>query len=79
LANRIEEGVVGAGYVRLVTGTCPAHIGHRVVCADKDKKRIKGLEGGRVPSYDPGFDGLASRGATRSQASASWSVVLLRM
>ena len=38
----IEEfnvGVVGAGYVGLVTGACLGHLGHRVTCVDKDEER----------------------------------------
>src|SRR5829696_599560 len=48
-------GVVGAGYVGLVTGACLAHIGHRVVCVDKDKDRIAGLERGLLPFYESGL------------------------
>ena len=33
--------VIGSGYVGLVTGTCLAHLGHRVICVDIDKEKIK--------------------------------------
>ena len=36
LAEEFNVRVVGAGYVGLVTGACLAHVGHRVVCVDRD-------------------------------------------
>jgi UDPglucose 6-dehydrogenase len=36
--------VVGAGYVGLVTGTCLAEIGHKVICIDNDKNKIDQLK-----------------------------------
>jgi UDPglucose 6-dehydrogenase len=54
-------GVVGSGYVGLVTGACLAHLGHRVTCVDKDEERIQGLTKGRVPFYEPGLEELLSR------------------
>jgi UDPglucose 6-dehydrogenase len=59
--ERFSVGVVGAGYVGLVTGACLAHVGHRVVCVDKDEERITGLEEGHVPFYEPGLEELVSR------------------
>jgi UDPglucose 6-dehydrogenase len=53
LAEEFSVGVVGTGYVGLVTGACLAHVGHRVVCVDKDEERIAGLKEGRVPIYEP--------------------------
>ena len=50
-----EVGVVGAGYVGLVTGACLAHVGYRVTCLDKEEGRIAALEEGRVPFYEPGL------------------------
>ena len=62
----LNVGVLGAGYVGLVTGACLAHVGHRVTCLDKDEERIATLEEGRVPFYEPGLEELvASRGADR--------------
>ena len=51
-------GVIGAGYVGLVTGVCLASLGHRVTLRDIDDKRIAALEGGDVPIYEPGLDTL---------------------
>ncbi len=56
-----KTGVLGAGYVGLVTGACLAHLGHRVVCVDKDEERIRELKSGRVPIYEPDLEGLVYR------------------
>jgi UDPglucose 6-dehydrogenase len=62
LAEKFDIGVVGAGYVGLVTGACLAHIGHRVTCVDKDAGRIEELREGRMPIYEPGLEEFAARG-----------------
>jgi len=36
-------GIVGCGYVGLVTAACLAHLGRQVVCVDKDEGRLAGL------------------------------------
>jgi len=48
--------VIGAGYVGLVTGCCLAEIGHEVVCTDNDPAKLKVLESGGLPIYEPGLD-----------------------
>ncbi len=50
--------VVGTGYVGLVTGTCLAEIGHTVHCVDIDEEKIKKLENGEIPIFEPGLDTL---------------------
>src|SRR5215218_7112252 len=57
--------VVGCGYVGLVTGACLAHIGHQVVCVDKNEERVAALNEGRVPFYEPGFGEFLARSASR--------------
>jgi len=52
----LKISVVGAGYVGLVTGCCFAEIGHEVVCTDNDPAKLKVLESGRLPIYEPGLD-----------------------
>jgi UDPglucose 6-dehydrogenase len=61
MAEVFNVGVVGAGYVGLATGACLSHLGHRVVCVDKDEDRISGLKSGRMPLYEPGLEELVSR------------------
>jgi UDPglucose 6-dehydrogenase len=59
--EKFNVAVVGAGYVGLVTGACLAHVGHRIVCVDKDEERVAGLKEGRVPFYEPDLEELVSR------------------
>lgn len=47
--------VVGTGYVGLVTGVGLATIGHNVTCLDVDKEKVKCLQDGEVPIYEPGL------------------------
>ena len=53
--------VVGTGYVGLVTGTCLAEIGHRVVCVDSNKSKIRYLNAGKCPIYEPGLPELLKK------------------
>jgi UDPglucose 6-dehydrogenase len=62
LTRRFDVGVVGSGYVGLVTGACLSHLGHRVRCVDKDEDCVRGLSSGRMPFYEPGLKDLVSRG-----------------
>ena len=48
--------MVGAGYVGLVSGACLSEFGHEVVCIDNDPARIRALEAGVIPIYEPGLD-----------------------
>lgn len=56
----MKIAVSGAGYVGLVTGACLADFGHTVVCMDKDAGKIRALEEGRIPIYEPGLDALVA-------------------
>lgn len=53
--------VIGAGYVGLVTGVCLAELGFRVVCLDKQEDRIRALQVGDCPIYEPGLNTLIIR------------------
>ena len=47
--------VVGIGYVGLVTSTCLANAGNKVVCVDNDNEKITDLKNGVIPIYEPGL------------------------
>ena len=52
----MQVAIFGTGYVGLVSGTCLAEVGHRVVCVDVDQAKIEGLQRGVVPIYEPGLE-----------------------
>jgi UDPglucose 6-dehydrogenase len=58
-------GVIGVGYVGLVTAVCFADLGHEVVCLDVNEARIEALRAGKVPIYEPGVDRLLARNRSR--------------
>jgi len=56
-------GVVGTGYVGLVSGTCFADSGNTVTCLDIDAAKVARLEAGDVPIYEPGLEEMVVRNA----------------
>ena len=57
----MKIAVVGTGYVGLVAGTCFADAGHHVLCLDLVPEKIKMLEAGQSPIYEPGLEELLER------------------
>lgn len=55
--------VIGTGYVGLVTGAGLADFGNDVVCVDIDENKIKALNEGKIPIYEPGLDVIVERNA----------------
>jgi UDPglucose 6-dehydrogenase len=53
--------VIGTGYVGLVTGTCLAETGNNVVCVDINAEKVRNMQAGIVPIYEPHLDTLFHR------------------
>jgi UDPglucose 6-dehydrogenase len=54
----MDVTVIGCGYVGLVTGTCLASVGHTVRGVEKDQKKLKLLQDGHCPIFEPGLQEL---------------------
>jgi UDPglucose 6-dehydrogenase len=54
----MDVTVIGCGYVGLVTGVCLASIGHTVRGVEKDLKKLKTLQDGHCPIFEPGLQEL---------------------
>jgi len=61
--------VVGTGYVGLVTAACFAEFGVHVLGVDKDAAKIKVLQSGKVPFFEPGLEELVARNAREGRLS----------
>jgi len=57
----MKVGVVGTGYVGLVTGTCMAEMGNEVICVDVDADKVAKMKKGKVPIYEPGLEDIFHR------------------
>ena len=59
--------VIGSGYVGLVAGACLSNVGNDVVCADIDERKVKLLEEGVVPFYEPGLAEIVKRNTRKGR------------
>jgi UDPglucose 6-dehydrogenase len=71
LSEKQPIGVVGVGWVGLVTASCLADLGHTVIAIDVDADKIAGLEKGEIPIHEPGLGELVSRNRERLRFTTS--------
>ncbi len=57
----MKISIVGTGYVGLVTGTCFSEMGNKIYCVDTDETKIKKLQQGMIPIYEPGLSDMVLR------------------
>ena len=72
----MKIAVVGSGYVGLVAGACLAENGNDVVCVDKDAAKVRLLQRGKIPIYEPGLEELVRR--NRSEKRLTFTTALDR-
>lgn len=70
----MDLAIIGSGYVGLVTGACFADVGHNVICVDNDVEKIKLLQDGKVPIYEPGLEEVIHRNVSAHRLRFSSSI-----
>jgi UDPglucose 6-dehydrogenase len=67
-------GIIGTGYVGLTTGTCLAEVGHQVICVDSDAEKVRLLQAGGLPIYEPQLPDLVQRNVAAGRLTFAQSV-----
>jgi UDPglucose 6-dehydrogenase len=76
MADREPVGVIGAGWVGLVTAACFAELGHEVHSRDIVVEKVESLRGGEVPIHEPGLAELLDRNRERLHFTTEMGPVL---
>ena len=71
----MKIAVVGTGYVGLVTGTCLAETGNTVTCVDINEQKVKLMQSGQIPIYEPGLEMLFHRNIEQSRLTFTTNLV----
>ncbi len=72
--NSHSLAFIGAGYVGLVSGTCLAEIGHKVILVDNNEAKIQKLKDGHIPIYEPGLEDLVKKNVANGRLSFTTSL-----
>ncbi|MBV8214036.1 MAG: UDP-glucose/GDP-mannose dehydrogenase family protein, partial [Verrucomicrobia bacterium] len=70
----MKIAIIGSGYVGLVTGACFAQMGHEVICIDNDQRKVKALNNGKIPIYEPGLEQVVLRNVAARRLQFSGSI-----